>query len=59
MPRKTTTSKDVHLLLAVGWPVDARGEYGMTPLQWASWRYKPQLELNYDHGITALRFTGP
>ena len=55
----------VHLMLAAGWPVDARGEYDMTPLQWASWhgnaemvrellRYKPQLELNCDHGITAL-----
>lgn len=55
----------VHLMLAAGWPVDTRGEYDMTPLQWASWhgnaamvrellRYKPQLELNCDHGITAL-----
>jgi ankyrin repeat protein len=55
----------VHLMLAAGWPVDIRGEYDMTPLQWASWhgnatmvrellRYKPQLELNCDHGITAL-----
>jgi ankyrin repeat protein len=53
------------LMLAARWPVDARGEYDMTPLQWASWhgnvemvreilRYKPQLELNCDHGITAL-----
>lgn len=55
----------VHLMLAAGWPVDARGEYDMTPLQWASWhgnaemvrellRYQPKLELNCDHGITAL-----
>ena len=55
----------VHLMLAAGWPVDARGEYDMTPLEWASWHgnatmvrellhYKPQLELNCDHGVTAL-----
>lgn len=55
----------VRLVLAAGWPVDARGEYEMTPLQWASWhgnaemvreilRYHPQLELSCDHGITAL-----
>jgi hypothetical protein len=55
----------VRLMLAAGWPVDARGEYQMTPLQWASWhgnaemvreilRYKPQLDLDCDHGITAL-----
>ena len=55
----------VRLMLAAGWPVDARGEYDMTPLQWASWhgnaemvreilRYIPQLELDCQHGITAL-----
>lgn len=55
----------VHLMLAAGWPVDARGEYDMTALEWASWhgnaemvreilRYKPQLELTCAHGITAL-----
>jgi ankyrin repeat protein len=55
----------VRLMLAAGWPVDARGEYAMTPLQWASWhgnsamvgeilRYRPRLELSCDHGITAL-----
>ena len=55
----------VRLMLAAGWPVDARSEYKMTPLQWASWhgnaemvrailRYHPQLELSCDHGITAL-----
>ncbi len=55
----------VRLMLAAGWPVDARGEYDMTPLQWASWhgnvemvreilRYHPQLELDCQHGITAL-----
>ncbi len=55
----------VRLMLAAGWPVDARGEYNMTPLQWASWHgnaemvreilgYHPQLELDCDHRITAL-----
>lgn len=55
----------VRLMLAAGWPVDARGEYDMTPLQWASWhgnaemvreilRHHPQLELSCQHGITAL-----
>lgn len=55
----------VRLMLAAGWPVDARGEYHMTPLQWASWHgnaemvhkilsHHPQLELSCDHGITAL-----
>jgi hypothetical protein len=52
-------------MLAAGCPVDARGEYNMAPLQWASWhgnaemvseilRYQPQVELGCDHGITAL-----
>jgi ankyrin repeat protein len=55
----------VRLMLAAGWPVDARGEYDMTPLQWASWhgnaemvreilRYQPQLERSCEHKITAL-----
>ena len=55
----------VRLMLAAGWPVDARGEYEMTPLEWASWhgnaemvreilRYHPRIELRCDHGITAL-----
>ncbi len=56
----------VRLMLAAGWPVDTRGEYDMTPLQWAAWhgnaemvreilRYHPRLELkDNDHGITAL-----
>ena len=55
----------VRLMLAAGWPVDARGTYEMTPLQWASWhgnaemvreilKYHPQLELSCDHRITAL-----
>ena len=55
----------VRLMLEAGWPVDVRGEYSMTPLQWASWhgnvemvreilRYHPQLELSCDHEITAV-----
>lgn len=50
----------VRLMLAAGWPVDTRGEYDMTPLQWAAWhgnaemvreilRYGPQLERNDNH----------
>ena len=27
----------VRLMLAAGWPVDATGEYQMTPLHWAAW----------------------
>jgi hypothetical protein len=55
----------VRLMLAAGWPVDARGEYQMTPLQWAAWhgnaemvreilRHHPKLELSCEHEITAL-----
>lgn len=55
----------VRLMLAAGWPVDARGEYQMTSLQWAAWhgnaemvreilRYRPKLELSCEHKITAL-----
>jgi len=56
----------VRLMLAAGWPVDTRGEYDMTPLQWASWhgnaemvreilRYRPRIELKDNHhGITAM-----
>jgi ankyrin repeat protein len=56
----------VRLMLAAGWPVDTRGEYRMTALQWAAWhgnaemvreilRYHPEIELkDNDHGITAL-----
>ncbi|MGH9592580.1 MAG: ankyrin repeat domain-containing protein, partial [Bryobacteraceae bacterium] len=46
----------VRLMLEAGWPVDARGQHGATPLHWAAWngnlemlheilRYQPQLEL--------------
>jgi ankyrin repeat protein len=55
----------VRLMLAAGWPVDARGDYEMTSLDWGSWhgnaemvreilRYRPQLELCNQHKITAL-----
>ena len=56
----------VRLMLSAGWPVDTRGEYDMTPLQWAAWhgnaemvreilRYRPRIELKDNHhGITAL-----
>jgi ankyrin repeat protein len=55
----------VRLMLRAGWPVDARGEYQMTPLQWAAWhgnaemvseilRYHPKLELSCEHQISAL-----
>ncbi len=56
----------VRLMLAAGWPVDTRGEYDMTPLQWASWhgnaemvreilRHRPRIELKDNHhGITAM-----
>ena len=52
----------VRLMLSAGWPVDARGQHGATPLHWAAFhgnstmvreilRYKPPLEVwdtNYD-----------
>jgi len=55
----------VRLMLKAGWPVDARGEYDMTSLQWASWhgntgmvreilRHHPKLDLICEHQITAL-----
>jgi len=56
----------VRLMLQAGWPVEAQGEYGLTPLAWASWhgnaemvreilRYHPQLERNdCEYGQTAL-----
>jgi ankyrin repeat protein len=63
---QNNNAKAVRLMLGAGWPVDTRGEYGMTPLQWAAWhgnaemvreilRHHPQLELKDNaHGITAL-----
>jgi ankyrin repeat protein len=56
----------VRLMLSAGWPVETKGEYAMTPLEWASWhgnaemvreilRYGPQIEHHdNEHGITAL-----
>jgi len=56
----------VRLMLEAGWPVDAQGEYGLTPLAWAAWhgnaemvreilQYHPALERNdCEYGITAL-----
>jgi len=56
----------VRLMLQAGWPVEAQGEYGLTPLAWAAWhgnaemvrkilRYRPQLERNdCEYGQTAL-----
>jgi hypothetical protein len=56
----------VKLLLDAGWPVDARGQYHMTALQWGAWHgnaemvreilaHRPQIELkDCDHDITAL-----
>ncbi len=56
----------VRLLLAGGWPLDARGQDGGTALHWAAWhgnremieeilRYHPVLELRGDdHDLTAL-----
>jgi ankyrin repeat protein len=63
---QSNNTKAVRLMLAAGWPVDTRGEYNMTPLQWAAWfgnaemvreilRYHPVLETNdNDHHITAV-----
>jgi ankyrin repeat protein len=62
---QSNNTEAVRLMLGAGWPVDARGEYDMTPLQWASWHgnaemvreileYHPHLELSCDHRITAL-----
>ena len=57
----------VSLMLAVGWPVDVAGEYGLSALQWASWhgnagmvreilRYHPLVELkDNQHEVSALR----
>jgi ankyrin repeat protein len=56
----------VRLMLAAGWPVDVKGEYGLTPLSWAAWHgnaemvreilhYHPEIERSdCDYGITAL-----
>jgi ankyrin repeat protein len=59
----------VRLMLRAGWPVDARGQHGGTPLHWAGWngnsemasellRFTPPLEiLDRDYGGTPLFWT--
>ena len=56
----------VRLMLQAGWPVDARGEHGLTALDWAAWhgnaemvrevlRHHPDLERNdCEFGLTAM-----
>jgi ankyrin repeat protein len=56
----------VRLMLAAGWPLDARGEHGGTSLHWASWhgnleivreilRYHPSVDVKGDdHDMTPL-----
>ncbi len=56
----------VRLMLKAGWPVDARGEYGLTALQWTAWhgnaemvrevlKYGPDVHLkDCQHEIPAL-----
>ena len=56
----------VRLMLEAGWPVDTRGQYHMTALQWGAWhgnsemvreilKHHPEIELkDCDHHITAL-----
>ena len=59
---QSNNTQAVRLMLAAGWPVDARGQHGATPLHWAAFhgntamvqeilRYKPPLEIwdeNFD-----------
>ena len=56
----------VRLMLAAGWPLDARGQHGGTPLHWASWngnaemvreilRYQRAVDVRGDdHDMTPL-----
>lgn len=56
----------VHRLLECGWPIDARGQHGATPLHWAAWhgntslvrtlvqRVAPLEVTDDDHGGTPL-----
>ena len=56
----------VRLMLQAGWPQDAKGEYGLTALDWAAWhgnaemvrevlRYHPPIERSdCEFGLTAL-----
>lgn len=59
---QSNNTEAVRLMLAAGWPVDARGQHGACPLHWAAFhgntamvqeilRYKPPLEIwdeNFD-----------
>ncbi len=59
-------ARAVGLMLAAGWPVDARGQHDATALHWAAWhgnvemvrqilRYEPPVELRGDEfNLTAL-----
>jgi ankyrin repeat protein len=62
---QNNNTEAVKLMIAAGWPVDARGAHKMTALQWAAWhgnaemvreilKYGPKLELDCEHRITAL-----
>lgn len=53
---QSNNTEAVRLMLAAGWPVDARGQHGASPLHWAAFhgntamvqeilRYKPPLEI--------------
>lgn len=53
---QSNNAEAVRLMLAAGWPVDARGQHGASPLHWAAFhgntamvqeilRYKPPLEI--------------
>lgn len=56
----------VRLMLEAGWPVDARGEYNLTALGWASWhgnvamvrdvlKHRPGVGLNLEGGLAVPR----
>jgi len=63
---ETNSTEAVRLMLHAGWPVDARGKHGATPLHFAAWHgnvvmakhvleYRPPLEvLDHDFSMTAL-----
>ena len=63
---QSNNTEAVRLMLAAGWPADARGQHGATPLHWAAFhgnlamvreilRYQPPLEAqDDDHNGTPL-----
>lgn len=63
---QSNNTEAVRLMLEAGWPVDAKGEYNLTALGWASWhgnvamvrdvlKHRPQVDLNdCEFEITAL-----